>query len=161
MSGEGGHMRSKVLFLLAILMGIITTAIFFYMTQMDDETEVKEEAIPMVEVVVTNKQIGANQLLSAEDVVMKEIPESQLHPAMIQSTEQVPGKFSTDFMEEGEVVLSHRLKSSLEEDTLVSRKVTEEMLGVSVGVDIVRSVSNLIEPEDYVDVIYTEERLDD
>jgi pilus assembly protein CpaB len=54
-----------------------------------------------------------------------------------------------------EQILSHRLVSEKEEITYVSRKLKEGYRAVSVGVNINQSVTNLIEPEDEVDVILT------
>lgn len=156
-SREGENMRSRVLFLLAILMGIITTAIFFYTTQMDQKSDDNMTETPMVDVVVAAHAIEAHKILSKEDVKMKKIPEDELHPSMVQSVDNVVGKFTTDFVEQGEFIYHHRMKSTLEESILVSRKIDDGYRGVSIGVDIVRSVSNLIEPEDYVDVIFSYE----
>ncbi|TFB19618.1 Flp pilus assembly protein CpaB [Filobacillus milosensis] len=148
-------MQSKLLFLLAILMGIITTAIFFY-TNQSEAPDPTDEA-PMMDVIVLAEDVTENQRLTAEDVQVKSVPEDQVHAQAVQSVDEVSGKFATADMVAGEVVLAHRLKSSKEEQDLVSRKVNEGYRAVSVGVDMVRSVTNLINPEDYVDVVFTYE----
>ncbi|GEL77984.1 Flp pilus assembly protein CpaB [Tenuibacillus multivorans] len=146
-------MQSRIFFLLAILMGIITTAIFFYTNQNNEPAPVEET--PVTEVVVLTNDVSENQRLTGEDVTLKAIPKDQAHAATLSSVDDVQGKFATAGMVEGEVVLSHRLKSSKEEQRLVSRKVRDGYRAVSIDTDMVRSVTNLIEPEDYVDVIFT------
>ncbi|PKR77267.1 Flp pilus assembly protein CpaB [Halalkalibacillus sediminis] len=147
-------MQSKLLFLVAILMALITTAIFFYSTQ-NEATETDEEEIPMVDVVVTTSAIQENQTITSEDVMLESVPEEQAHPSAIRTTEDAVGKFTTTTLESDEIVLQHRLKSDKDEQELISRKVQEGQRGVSIGTDMVRSVSNLIDPEDRVDIIFT------
>lgn len=152
-------MQSKLLFLLAIFMGVITTAVFFYSSQ--SETPEPTESVPMVDVVVLAEDVEENQRITEEHIQYQSVPEDQVHPSAISSFEDVQGKFATADMVTGELLLSHRLKSSQEEQAQVSRKVNEGHRAISIGVDIVRSVSNLIHPEDYVDVIFTYERDED
>ncbi|GEN44404.1 Flp pilus assembly protein CpaB [Alkalibacillus haloalkaliphilus] len=149
-------MQSRMLFLVAILMGIITTAIFFYSTQVS-EPEVVEEEVELVSVVQATQVISENQIISEEDVEVVSVPAEQVHSTAMQSTDEIVGQIATTTIEAGEVMLEHRLRSEMDETQLVSKKVQEGYRGVSVGVDIVRSVSNLIDPEDYVDVILTYE----
>ncbi|MDQ0351311.1 pilus assembly protein CpaB [Alkalibacillus filiformis] len=149
-----------MLFLVAILMGIITTAIFFYSTQVD-EPEVAEEEVELVNVVQATQVISENQIISDEDVEVVSMPAEQAHSTAIQSTDEIVGQIATTTIEAGEVMLEHRLRSEMDETQLVSKKVQEGYRGVSVGVDIVRSVSNLIDPEDYVDAILTYEEDDE
>ncbi|MDV2581343.1 Flp pilus assembly protein CpaB [Alkalibacillus haloalkaliphilus] len=149
-------MQSRMLFLVAILMGIITTAIFFYSTQVS-EPEVVEEEVELVSVVQATQVISENQIISEEDVEVVSVPAEQAHSTAIQSTDEIVGQIATTTIEAGEVMLEHRLRSEMDETQLVSRKVQEGYRGVSIGVDIVRSVSNLIDPEDYVDVVLTYE----
>ncbi|WP_307066945.1 Flp pilus assembly protein CpaB [Alkalibacillus filiformis] len=153
-------MQSRMLFLVAILMGIITTAIFFYSTQVD-EPEVAEEEVELVNVVQATQVISENQIISDEDVEVVSMPAEQAHSTAIQSTDEIVGQIATTTIEAGEVMLEHRLRSEMDETQLVSKKVQEGYRGVSVGVDIVRSVSNLIDPEDYVDAILTYEEDDE
>ncbi|WP_188207731.1 Flp pilus assembly protein CpaB [Alkalibacillus aidingensis] len=153
-------MQSRMLFLVAILMGIITTAIFFYTIQQNQTVE-EEEVVEMVEVVQAVRSINENQIVTNEDVKTVSIPQEQAHGSAVRSVDDVVGNFATTDIAEGEVLLEHRLRSDADESQLVSRKVQEGYRGVAIGVDTVRSVSNLIDPEDYVDVIVTYEEEDE
>ncbi|MDG5790060.1 Flp pilus assembly protein CpaB [Evansella sp. AB-P1] len=149
-------MRSKMVFILALLMGVITTFLFFqYIQQYGEAQEVIVEN--MVEVVVAKEIIAENQTITADMLEMIEVTEQSLHPQTVTVPSDIEGKFATTMIDRGEVILNHRLMDGDEEALIVSRKVKEGYRAVSVGVNIVQSVTNLIEPEDYVDVIFTEE----
>lgn len=147
-------MRSKFILIAALLMGAITTFLFFqYMKQYDQEALVNDS---MVDVVVAVQSIHVNDRMSAGIVKMQKVPAKGLHPNAVRNTNDVSGKFATADMEPGEVILSHHLKSQTEENLFVSRKVKEGYRAVSIGVNFVQSISNLIEPEDTVDVVFSE-----
>ncbi|GGG00546.1 Flp pilus assembly protein CpaB [Paenibacillus abyssi] len=146
-------MRVKLTLVLAIIMGLITTALFFsYMKKFDAAQAVD---IVWVEVIAARQPIMKNQSISADMLYMIQVPEKGLHPQTIKSTEEAEGKFAVADLAAGEVLLSHRLRQVEEETMFVSRKIQEGYRAVTVEVNAVQSVSNLIEPEDYVDVIST------
>ncbi|MBO8157826.1 MAG: Flp pilus assembly protein CpaB [Bacillaceae bacterium] len=147
-------MRSKIILFLALIMGIVTTVLFFnYMKELDTEAAMTEN---MIEVVVAATDIKENQQISGDMLTVKQIPEVGLHPDAVTDPSQVIGKFTTSYIKNGEILLTHRLKSVKEETLFVSRKIQDGFRAVSVGVNFVQSVSNLIEPEDTVDVIFSE-----
>ncbi|MFD1735259.1 Flp pilus assembly protein CpaB [Bacillus salitolerans] len=148
-------MRSKVILLLAIVMGGITTFLFFnYMKQFDTEVVMSEA---MVEIVVAKERIPANSKLNGTLIELREVPEKGLHPQVITDLSYLEGKYVTSPIEAGEPLLEHRVQTELEEQIFVSRKVKDGYRAVSVGVNFVQSISNLIEPEDFVDVVFSEE----
>ena len=150
----GEKMRSKFILMLALLMGIITTVLFYkYMKELDQKAVIHEN---MVEVVVASQPIEKNQRVTAGMLTYTTLPEVNKHPQSISSIQEVEGKIVTSKIEKGEMLLKHRLKTAKEEEILISRKVREGYRAVSVGVNFVQTVSNLIEPEDYVDVIFSE-----
>lgn len=147
-------MKSKFILILAIVMGSITTFLFFnYMKKFDTEVAISES---MVEVVVAKEKIAANTKLNASLLEVKSLPEKGLHPQAIKDMSKLEGLYVTSPIEAGEAILEHRVQSSLEESLFVSRKVKDGHRAVSIGVDFVQSVSTLIEPEDYVDVVFSE-----
>ncbi|MBM6619516.1 Flp pilus assembly protein CpaB [Bacillus suaedaesalsae] len=147
-------MKSKFILILAITMGVITTFLFFnYMKQFDSEIAISES---MIEVVVAKEKIPANTKLNASLLEIKSVPEKGLHPQTILDMSKLEGLYVTSPIEAGESILEHRVQSSLEESLYVSRKVMDGHRAVSIGVDFVQSVSTLIEPEDYVDVVFSE-----
>lgn len=147
-------MRSKLILILAIIMGSITTFLFYGYTKKLDQQVVMNESV--VKVVAAVQPLKANQKISSDMVEYINVPETGLHPQAVKDMAEINGKFVTADIEKGEILLSHRLQGQKEEQQLVSRKVNEGFRAVSLGANFVQSVSNLIEPEDYVDVILSE-----
>jgi pilus assembly protein CpaB len=146
-------MRSKFVLMLSLLMGIVTTLLFYqYMKQLNVE---KTATTKMVEVVAAKDKIEKNETITTKKLEMMQIPEKSVLPQSLKSFDEADGKLATSVIEKGEPIYSHRLISEKEEGVYVSRKVRDGYRAVSVGVDINQSVSNLIEPEDEVDVILT------
>lgn len=135
-------------------MGGITTVLFYsYMKQYDATAAISEN---MVEVVVAIELLQKNERISTDKVEIRSIPELSLHPQAATSIEQLEGLIVNADIEKDEVILLHRVQREEDENLLVSRKIKEGYRAVSVGVNFVQSVSNLVEPEDYVDVIFSE-----
>jgi pilus assembly protein CpaB len=148
-------MKAKLLLVLAVFMGLITTFLFFrYMEQYDSAAVMNEQT---TSVLVAKRDITQNQLISQDMVELKQIPEKGIHNAAVSDTSVVVGKYATSNIVAGEQILSPNVKDSTDENLYVSRKLHEGYRAVSLGVNFVQTVSNLIEPEDYVDVILSEE----
>ncbi|MCC2684005.1 MAG: cpaB [Paenibacillaceae bacterium] len=152
-------MRSRIIFIAALIMGLVTTFLFYnYMKQYNDTKSANET---MVDVVAAKQPIKRNQQIQSGMLEMKQVPSLGLHPQAVNSVKEVEGKFADADIEAGEVLLSHRIKASADEAAVVSKKVRDGYRAVSVGVNLVQSVSNLIEPDDDVDVIVTVPPKDD
>jgi pilus assembly protein CpaB len=146
-------MKVKFILVLAILMGIMTTVLFFnYIQQLDEN---KEKNVPLAKVVTAKQAIKKNQRISASMLLIIQVPAQGLHPHTLKNVVEAEGKFADSDLEAGEVLLSHRLKQAEEESVIISRKIQAGYRAVTVDVNVVQSVANLIEPEDYVDVIST------
>lgn len=147
-------MRSKVVLLLSLVMAVVTTAIFFiYMKQYETATAVPNTNT--VEVVVAVNQIEKNERITAEKLQIVKMEEKNVHPDAIRKMDEAIDQLATATIIKGEQILSHRIISEMKETIYVSRKVKDGYRAVSVGVNINQSVTNLIEPEDKVDIILT------
>lgn len=147
-------MRSKLFFLLAIVMGLITTSLFYHYMK-----DVKTEAVASErtqEVVVAKATIPKNKMISSDLLQVVTLPEAAIHPNTVTSINEVIGHYALSEIETGEAILSHRIGTEREENHMVSRKIANGYRAVSVGVNFVQSVSNMIFPNDYVDVIVSE-----
>ena len=148
-------MRSRTLFLLAILMGLITTTLFIFTMNNEKPEAAEAKEIERVEVVVAISSIQPNQVMTEELVEVRSIPIDQKHEAAIQNKDDVLNKIAITQIEENEIILQHRVQAIEEEKDNLSKKITEGSQGVTIGLNIVQSVSNLIDPEDHVDIILT------
>jgi len=148
-------MRSKIFFILAIVMGLITTVLFYnYMNQVQTEVVSFEST---KEVVVAKTKITKNQRITSDMIELRTLPEAAIHGSAVYIAEDVAGNYATSDIEIGEMVLSHRISNEKEEAFIISRKIANGYRAVSVGLNYVQSVSNLILPSDYVDVIVSEQ----
>jgi pilus assembly protein CpaB len=148
-------MKSKLFLTLALIMGVITTYFFnSYMQQFDDQAVSLENQI---QVVVAKEAILKNQRITAAQIEMVSVPEAAVHPSTFKNIADVEGKFSLATIEPSEMILQHRVSHEKEEAQMISRKVQEGYRAVSIGANYVQTVSNLLEPEDYVDVVFSEQ----
>jgi pilus assembly protein CpaB len=140
--------------MLSVLLGIITTIVFFQYTK-QFSAEPAAVTVSTIDIVVAKEKIEKNEKITPEKLEMIQMPEEAVHPEAIKSLAEVEGKLATAMIEKGEPILTHRIGSEMEEGVYVSRKVRDEYRAVSVGVNFNQSVSNLIEPEDEVDVVFS------
>ena len=56
-------------------------------------------------------------------------------------------------IEKGEILLSHQFKDQKEEAIFLSKKIKEGYRAVSIEIPFEQSVSNLVEPGDFVDIV--------
>jgi pilus assembly protein CpaB len=146
-------MRSKLILVTALLMGIATTVLFFnYMKQYNQAPTLKNDKL--VNVVVMKQEIRENTKITSGMLEIKQIPESGAHMQALKNPKDAEGKIAAADLAAGEILLPNHLKDQQEEKMFVSKKVRDGYRAVSIGVNIVQSVSNLIEPGDYVDVVY-------
>lgn len=146
-------MRSKLILIAALLMGIITTVLFFnYMKQYKDAPVLNRN---LVDVVSIKQEVQENTVLSASMLEIVQIPMESAHPSALRTPSEAAGKVTASNLAAGEIVLSNHLTDQQEEAQFVSKKIQVGYRAVSVGVNIVQSVSNLIEPGDYVDLVFT------
>ncbi|NBI28364.1 Flp pilus assembly protein CpaB [Chengkuizengella marina] len=151
-------MRSKITLILAVVMGLVTTLLFYkYINDMDTSAE---ENVKFVQVVASKQLIPENQVITDDLIELIKVPEGGAHPQAIRNTQEVVGKIALADFVSGQIILPHHIGSEAEESLFISRKIKEGFRAVSIGVNFVTSVSNLIEPEDIVDVIWTQENLE-
>ncbi|CAM3951987.1 Flp pilus assembly protein CpaB [Cohnella lubricantis] len=148
-------MRSKIILIAALLMGIVTTVLFFnYMKQYKEAPALKDENY--VSVLAAKQDISENTKITSGMLEVISVPESAVHAQALKTPPEAEGKIAAASMAAGEILLANHLKDQKEEAQFVSKKVRDGYRAVSVGVNIVQSVSNLIEPGDYVDVVRSE-----
>ncbi|WP_123043086.1 Flp pilus assembly protein CpaB [Cohnella candidum] len=147
-------MRSKIILMAALVMGIVTTVLFFnYMKKYDAAAAVNET---FVSVVAAKQEIKENTKITGAMLQTIQIPANGVHASTIKDLALAEGKVAASDLAAGEVILANHIKDQQAEAQFVSKKVRDGYRAVSLGVNLVQSVSNLIEPEDYVDLVFTE-----
>ncbi|WP_067728948.1 Flp pilus assembly protein CpaB [Oceanobacillus damuensis] len=149
-------MKPKKVLLLAILSGVITTFLFFmFINNQATETSATGPEIEMAEVVIAAADIPKDQQILQEQITVKEIPLEQIHPEMVKDINNVLHQYTITDIKQGEILMNHRMQKKEEEAEVISRKINEGYRAVSTEVTYVTGISNLIQPEDFVDVVLT------
>ncbi|MCM1988188.1 Flp pilus assembly protein CpaB [Oceanirhabdus seepicola] len=148
-------MKSRNILILALIMAVITTFLFNkYLKELDEKYKKNENKISIV---VPRVSINKNQKITKEILEFIELETEAVHPEAIRTIEEIEGKYALTDMKKGEVLFLNRFLDQFKEDKFVTRKIRQGYRAVSIEVNIVESVSNLIEPEDNVDVVFSEE----
>ncbi|TJY40727.1 Flp pilus assembly protein CpaB [Cohnella pontilimi] len=147
-------MRSKIILFAALLMGIATTVLFFDYMQKFKEAPAAANG-KLKSVLAAKQDIPENTIITTGMLEVVQVPDTGAQSSALANPAAAEGKVAAVHLVPGEVVLPHHLKEQKEEALFVSKKVREGYRAVSVGVNIVQSVSNLIEPGDHVDLVYS------
>jgi pilus assembly protein CpaB len=147
-------MKSRIILILALIMALITTFFFSrYLKGLDDKYKKNDNRVG---VVVAKVPIAKNQRVTKEMLEIKDLSVDSVHPEAVKKAEDIEGSYALTDMKKGEVLFASRFTNQFKETELVTRKIREGLRAVSIEVNFVESVSNLIEPEDYVDVVFSE-----
>lgn len=135
-------------------MALVTTVLFNnYLKQLDKKYKKNENKIS---VLVAKQFIGKNEKITKDMLQLKEFSSDSVQPEAIKKIEDVEGKYALVDIQEGEALLPFRFTNQFEEEQVITRKIRDGYRAVSVEVNLVESVSNLVQPEDYVDVVFSE-----
>ncbi|MDC3413647.1 Flp pilus assembly protein CpaB [Terrihalobacillus insolitus] len=130
-------MRASVIFILALAMGGLTTVLLFTYLNDEGKAEVKKN---MVQVVRATEDIEQNTTITNDMLETVEVSENEVHPQAVKNKKEAEGRFATGRIVKGEILLSHRLQTQVDEKRIVSNKIKPGFRAVSVGVNAVQSV---------------------
>ena len=99
--------------------------------------------------------IPAETLITAEMVVLKDLPEESVHADAALKLENAVGSIAVEPIVSGEQVLTARLAKQGEAANSLSYELEKGYRAVSVAVNEVTGVSGFIEAGDHVDVVAT------
>lgn len=147
-------MKSRNILILALIMALVTTFFFSrYLKQLDKKYKSNDNR---VSVVVAKQPITKNQRVTKEMLELKDLSIDSVHSEAVKKIEDIEGSYALIDMKQGEILFASRFTNQFKETELVTRKIREGLRAISIEVNFVESVSNLIEPEDYVDVVFSE-----
>lgn len=109
----------------------------------------------MTEVVAAAEAIEEGTRITGEMVEVVEIAEEQMHPNAVREPGDVTGTYAKSDLAAEEVILDNHFQSADDSDAPLAQQVEAGRRGVSVNVDYEESVSYLLEPDNYVDVLST------
>jgi pilus assembly protein CpaB len=147
-------MKSKYILILALIMAIVTTVLFRqYLQQLDKKYRDSQN---LVEVVVAKQDIKKNQKVVQDNLEYKFVNAESVLPEAIKKPSDIVGSYAITDIKAGETLLSIRFTNQIQEKELITRKIKEGYRAVAIEANYVESVSNLIQPEDYVDITFSE-----
>jgi pilus assembly protein CpaB len=146
-------MKSKTILVIALIMAGITTFLFMkFLTGLENKYKGEQKRITIV---VPKADIKKNQKVTKENFELKEFIAQAVHPEAVKNIEDVVGNYALIDIKAGEVLFATRFTNMFQESELITRKIKEGYRAVAIGVSCEEAVATLIQPEDYVDVIYT------
>lgn len=144
-------MKSKLILIGAILFAVATTVIFYkYINNLDNKYKNDQS---MVQVVTLKQDVKKDQKVTADMLEMKSYSTGSVLPGAIKNIKDVEGSYALVDLKTGEQLFADRFTNQDKEKDVLTRKIKEGNRAVSISVNYVQSVSTIIEPEDYVDVI--------
>jgi pilus assembly protein CpaB len=147
-----GKSGRKYLFLAVVFAAIATLLVYRYLSNSPKATNA----------VATQKVVVANQLIPAKTTVTKhmvkevEVPKTYITPKAVIRLEDVVGKITTDRIMEGEQLVAERFSNG--KTVTLAFRIPEKHRAVTIAVDEIIGVANLIKPGDYVDILVTLEK---
>ena len=146
-------MKSKTILVIALIMAGLTTFLFKqYITKLENNYKGEQKRITIV---VPKADIKKNQKVTKENFELKEFVANSVHPEAIKKIEDVVGNYALIDIKAGEILFATRFTNMFQESELITRKIKQGYRAVAIGLSYEESVATSIQPEDYVDVIYT------
>jgi pilus assembly protein CpaB len=147
-------MKSRNILIAALIMAIITTVLFRqYLKELDKKYKANQHKISIV---VAKQGIGKYQKVTPELLELREFSEDSVHPEAIKKVEEIVGNYALTDIKAGEILFTSRFTNQFKEKELITRKIREGYRAISIEANFVESVTNMIEPEDYVDITFSE-----
>jgi pilus assembly protein CpaB len=146
-------MKSKFILVIALIMAIITTVLFRqYLVGLDNRAKAANKTVT---VVVAKADIKANQMVSNDMLETRDVSSGSILSDAIKKTDDIVGKYAATDLKAGEVLYPVRFTDQYAETEDITKKISAGGRAVSIGVSDITAVAKMIQPEDYVDIIYT------
>lgn len=147
-------MKSKYILIAAFVMAIITTILFRqYIVGLSNKYKNSQKT---VSIVVSKVDIKKNQVVTKDMLEIKQFHTDSVHPQALKKIDDIVGEYALTDIKAGEVLFASRFTNQFKENQLITRKIRDGYRAIAIAATDVEAVSDLIQPEDYVDVIYTQ-----
>ncbi len=139
---------SKKIIIIAIILAAVTTyGVYIYLNSIQETVS----QVNYIEVLVANRNIPAKTKIDKSMVSVEKIAEEYVIKNAVTNMAQITGKYTMERILEGEQILSERLVDP--EKINFSYQIPKGKRAVTIKVNDVTGVSDLIKPGDYVDVL--------
>jgi pilus assembly protein CpaB len=137
--------------ILALILAIITGVLLY--RYLDSVSEPVVVEVVKGSVVVAASDIPANIPITTEMIKLTKVPEESIHNLAVKDINEVVGKVSSSVIIQGEQVLSSKLITPGEGNGTLAYKIEEGMRAITVAVSNTTGLSNMIIPDNRVDII--------
>jgi len=149
-------MRLRIILLfIAIILGVV--AVVAVIAYINNIRAIVEEDVEKVEVLIAAqnipKETAVEILISSEAIVLEEIPRKYLADGVLISLDEYKGYVVASPINKGEQITSTRFIKP--EDIGMAFNIPDDMLAISIPINEIIGVSNLINVGDMVNVIAT------
>lgn len=147
-------MKTRNILIAALIMAILTTVLFrTYLKNLDNKYNSNQKRISIV---VAKQSIKKNQMVTKDMLEIKEFSADSVHPEAVKKIEDIAGNYALTEIKVGEIIFASRFTNQFKESEELTRKIQDGYRAVAIEVNYVESVATMIEPENYVDVIFSE-----
>jgi len=137
--------------ILALILAIITGILLY--RYLDTFSEPVAVEVLKTSVVVAAVDIPQDTPITTDMIRLTEIPEESAHNLAVKNINEAVGKVSSSVIIQGEQVLSSKLITPGEGNGTLAYKVNEGMRAITVSVTNTTGLSNMIIPDNRVDII--------
>lgn len=123
------------------------------MKQEEQRAQAAKPKVTMGVVLVAKREIPVQTPITAEDLTFKQVPVEYIQPGAVTSLEQVIGQIASGPIGAEEQILSTKLLPPGNVGKTLSEITPEGKRAVTVAVDNLSSIANLLKPGDYVDIL--------
>jgi len=147
-------MRAKIILVIAIIFGIASTLLLINFLEKIEEQ--KNVAVDTVTVVVAARAINENEIIRDDMLFVTEVPKEYLISGYARKKEDLINKLSVAYIAKNEVISTKRVIDTDDKSKYLSQKIKSDKIAITIDVSNERSVGQLIVPNDYIDIIYSE-----
>jgi len=137
--------------ILALVFAVITGILLYRF--LDNVSKPVAVEIIKTSVVVAALDIPQNTPITTDMIQLTQVPEESAHNLAVKDISEVVGKVSSSVIIQGEQVLSSKLITPGEGNGTLAYKINEGMRAITVGVNNLTGLSDMIIPENRVDII--------
>lgn len=137
--------------IIALILAVITAVLLYNFLKTISEPVAVE--ISKTEVIVAAVDISPNVTITQEMIKFSEIPDEAVHAQAVRDVNEVIGKVSSSDIMTGEQVLSSKLIIPGEGNGTLAYKITPGMRAITIAVNNINGLSNMIIPDNMVDII--------
>ncbi len=144
-------MKTKKVIIFALIFGLLSAfSVFWYVQQLENQ-----HSLPLVNVLTAKSEIPANTRVEPEMLEWQSIPEEYIHPSAVKDKSAITETVTRTELVPGEQLLMDKLITGENYEDVLSHLVEPGYRAVSIPINKVVAVSNLVSPGDKVDVIAT------